>query len=191
MKLSIPHFKVRSILLAGVVACAVAVSALAPLASSIASAADPPTGTPVAPAREPYERLERLFKLEQRVLATEEKRLDQMAKLAARTQTYIDAQAAKGKNVRDLQAALDDFRAAITKAQSEHDAAKAILEAHAGFGPNGEVVDAAQARTTVRTAGKDERQFHQTVRKALRDLHKAVRQYRDKNKDQAGSNRAR
>ncbi|MBI2863703.1 MAG: hypothetical protein HYX94_03985 [Chloroflexi bacterium] len=182
MKLSFPHFKVRSIFMAGAVACTIAVSALAPLASSIASAADPPGSPTAAPAGERYDRLERLFKLEVRVLAGEEKRLGQMAKLANRIQTYIDAQAAKGKDVKELQAALDDFRAAMTKAQSEHDAAKAILDAHAGFGPNGEVVDMKQANTTVRTAGKDEREFRQTVRKALHALKNAVHVYREHNK---------
>ncbi|MCL5959687.1 MAG: hypothetical protein M1358_10315, partial [Chloroflexi bacterium] len=105
--------------------------------------------------------------------------------LAAKVQSYIDNQKAKGKDTSSLETALANFKAAVATAQSDYDTAKSTLDARAGFDANGEVTDIAQARSTVQTAGKAERQFHQTMRKATVDLRKALRQYRQANRPEA------
>lgn len=179
MKELFSRSKVRSLLLGGAAACVIAASALAPVAPGMAAAAAPDVGAPVvAPAQNGYPRLERLLRLEERVQASQHNRLKRMDNAANKAQTYIDNQAAKGKDVSPLQGALDDFRAAMATAQASYDAAEAILDAQAGFDAEGKVVDAAQARTTVQTAGKNQREFRQTVGKALRDLWKEIREYR-------------
>ena len=124
------------------------------------------------------DRLERLLKREQTVLQNEAKRLQQAATVETKLQDRINDLKGKGKDTSALEKALADFKAAIATAQSDYDTAKTTLDAHAGFGSNGEVLDIKQARQTILAAGKAERQFHQTVRKAARELRREVRQYR-------------
>jgi len=171
--------KARSAAVARAAACIVFAAALAiPTATALA---DPITPEARAPVRIQGQLLERLLKREQAVLLREEKRLTQAKELATRIQTYIDNQKAKGKDTSKLEKALAEFREAIASAQKDYDTAKAILEAKAGFDENGKVVDVAQARETVREAGKAEREFHRTIRKAVHQLRIAIRQYRHDN----------
>jgi len=165
---------------ARVAACAMfAVSTLAIPSARVF--ADPATSEAKAPVRQ-YERLERLLKREQNVLVNEQKRLTRAGEIATRVQNYIDNQKAKGKDTSELEAALADFNAAVASAHEDYETAKRILDAKAGFDENGKVVDPAQARETVRAAGKAEREFHQTMRKAVRQLRIAIRQYRHDNR---------
>ena len=171
--------RAHSAAVARVAACAMlAVSTLA--IPSARAFADPATPEAKPPARQ-YERLEKLLRREQNVLEREQKRLRRAGEIATKVQSYIDNQKAKGKNTSKLEAALADFKAAVASAQEDYNTAKRILDAKAGFDGNGKVVDPAQAKETVRTAGKAEQQFHRTMRKAVHQLRTAIRQYRHDN----------
>ena len=141
--------------------------------------AQPPAPAPPAPGQvRQGDRLERLFNRELRVLDREQKALERAGQRAARIQERIDNLKSQGKDTSKLEEALADFRAGIASAQSFFNAAKGILDARAGFDANGNVVDLAAARGTVREAGKAERQFFQAMRKAVRELLRDIREYR-------------
>ncbi len=197
MKLGIPGSrrlaKPRAAVMAGLAAAVVFAASFVVVPVAPVLAAPPTPGSkPSAPAVAPKPqatrpeqvqgvRLERLFKREQERLEYEQKRLDAAAERATKVQQFIDDQKSKGKDTSGLEAALAAFKDGVATAQGHHETAKGILDTHAGFDANGKVTDLAQARTTVRTAGKAEVQFHRTMVRADLVLLKAIREYRREN----------
>ncbi len=119
---------------------------------------------------------------EQKQLSAEQKRLDQANKTATNTQSFIDKQKSNGKDTSKVEAALGDFKTAITSAQGSFDSAKSTLDARAGFDGNGQVTDAAQARGTLQTVAKAFQQMNQTLGQAGRVLRQAIKDFRAANK---------
>ncbi len=180
---------VRSVLAASAAACVIFVTTIGSMPTTAAFAAPgvgdgtpPAAGALATPESRKGERLERLFKREHNVLTREQNRLTRAGQIATRIQNYINNQKANGKDTSALETALANFNTAVATAQSDHDTAKNTLDASACFDSNGAVTDIAQARVTVRTAGKAERQFYLTMRKAIRGLQKAIRDYRHANR---------
>lgn len=171
---------VRSAVLARVAGSALLAAAVIAVPSAPALA-DPAPPASAAPVRAQGERLEKLFQTELKRLEAEEKQLARAGEVAARVQEKIDNLKSRGRDTSELEAALAGFKAGVAEAQSFHDTAKGILDARAGFDSNGKVTDTEKARQTVRTAGKAERQFYQTMRKALRELRREAREYRKDN----------
>lgn len=168
--------KARRSVLAGVLACAVLVAAFAPALTASAEETTP------VPTRPPGVRLGKLFQRERNVLSYEQLRLTLANDAVKAIQDFIAEQKAQGKNTKPLEAGLAAFQTAIASAQSFHDTAKSTLDAKAGFAADGTVTDPAQARETVKTAGKAERDFHRTMRQARLNLHHAFKRYREANK---------
>lgn len=139
--------------------------------------------TPVAPARLDLRKdvRERQFKREQTLYDDQTRRLADADKVAARTQDYITAQNALGKDTSALAAALAAFKAQIAVAQSSHDAGGALITAHAGFDANGAVTDLVQAAQTVKAVRQPLLDAHRTLRQAAVDLREAIHTYRQKN----------
>jgi len=169
---------VRLGLVAGVLICAALVAALGPTLT--ASAADP---TPV-PTQVPGARLEKLLQRERNVLAYEQLRLSLANSVVKALEDFIADQKSQGKNTSALDEGVAAFRAAIASAQSLHDTAKTALDGKAGFNADGTVADFSQARETVKTAGKAERDFQRTMRPARASLWQALKNYRMANKGQ-------
>lgn len=159
------------------VTCAVAVAVFAGLPASVAQAAP---ATPVSAERQQQveQRLERLYQREQNVLENEDTRLTKANDAVARAQQFIADQKSKGRDTSTVESALATFQSSIATAKTYHDSAAAALSSHAGFDANGKVTDVQQARSTLRTAGVAEQQFHLTIRRATVDLLTIIRQFR-------------
>ena len=124
---------------------------------------------------------EKQFKREQTMFADQTKRLTDANMVATKTQAYITAQNALGKNTSALAAALAAFKTQIATAQTAHDAAGALITAHAGFDANGVVTDPAQAAQTVVAVRKPLMDAHVALRQGAADLRAAIRTYREAN----------
>ena len=180
---------IRATVAAGLAAAALLIGAVGPMAATPALAESPaPTATPAqaAPQRQ-YERLERLFQREKVVQVNQGNRLERAGDLAARVQKVIANQKTKDKDTSKLETALDSFQKAIAQARGDHATAASLIGTHDGFGPGGEVKNAADARATVQAVGKAERELRQTIRKGTADLLKALREFRQANKPPASA----
>jgi len=155
-------------------AAAVAIALAAAIGGgSVALAQATPTPTATAeqstdptPPLAAAERLERLFRLETKVLDREQTMLTRAGKLATRVQTLIDNQNARQRDTSKLAEALGLLEDAIKTAQADYESAKATVAGHPGFDAHGKVTDVAAAKDTVKLTAKYERQVYHTLRKA-------------------------
>ena len=167
----------RKSLLGGVAAGTILASAIAfvPVAPVYAQG---PGGT-ATPAPSPdhtqqYERLKALFEKEKDLASKLQDRIEKGRDVVTKIQKLIDWARQHGLDVSGMQAALDRFKAALSRAQADLDDAKAVLTAHAGFDDSGNVTNPAEARNTVRKAGEDLKDASQALRGAAHDLKTAV-----------------
>jgi hypothetical protein len=185
---------VRKMIAGGAIAFgAIGVAALAPSLLAHAATTPPPSATTsTAPAATATvtstvsanpARLARLHQAEQKIQATQQKRLDNTGKVISTTQSFIDKQTGLGKDTSALVTALNTYKAAVATAQTEHTAAQTVLTAHAGFDSNGNVTDPTLARTTVQTAGQSQREFHLTMNQAAFDLRTQILLWRVINRE--------
>lgn len=159
-----------------------AMSAAAFVASpAVPAFADEGTPTPqtAAGVQDRGAALERIFAREQEWLTKQAGALSKADQIAGKIQAMIDNLKSKGIEVGRLQGALNAFEAQVSKAQRIHDQAAGILGAHAGFGPNGEVIDRALALQTVKDAGSALRDCHRTLSDAGKDLRAVIREWRE------------
>ena len=169
---AIGSLSVAGMVLAGVIT--------APASTALAQPATPPAGqSRLAKARD--ERLERWYQREQAWLSLQQVHLNTMNEVANKVQQFITTQQSKGKDVSALQAALDTFKSQIASAQSAHNTAASVLSAHQGFGADGQVVDADQARQTLIDARQSLRDAHRIMLQAAHDLRTAFREWREAN----------
>jgi hypothetical protein len=99
----------------------------------------------------------------------------------AKVQAWVDKLKAEGKDTAALDSALGAFQAQMAEAQAAHDAAASALANPAGFDANGKVTDETQAKQTLETARQSLKQAHDLLVPAVKDLHEAVRDYREAN----------
>ena len=170
--------KVVSVLVVGAVVCAAVAGAVV-------------AGVPAAQAAAPGKagvgadtRLEFQLQRLQLVLQGQGLRLDMSRTIITQTQTWIDALKAEGKDTSALQSALDAFSGQVQAMQAAHDKAKSILDAKAGFDAGGKVVDADQARQTVKDARQAMKEAHQSIKSASDAFRDAVKAFRQANKPQ-------
>jgi hypothetical protein len=112
-------------------------------------------------------------------LARLDHEMDRLVHMAARVpdvQAFIDAQRAKGRDVRNLQAALNSYKLQVAAVKPTLNTAKAILVKHAGF-DGFKVTDEALARRTVKDAGDALQDAGRLLDQAARDLDNALREY--------------
>jgi Spy/CpxP family protein refolding chaperone len=183
----------KKLLIGGAIAVGV-IGAYAFASANVALAAAP-AQTAVPPQTSPAEvkgqltpaRLKVLYVREQNLQAAQQKRLANTSNVISKTQTYIDEQNGLGKDTTALVTALNAYTTSVTTAQAAHTTAQGILDTHAGFDGSGNVTDAAQARTTVLTAGQAQREFHLTLNQAGVDLRTEMRLWRIQNRQVAVS----
>jgi hypothetical protein len=96
----------------------------------------------------------------------------------ARLQARLDLAARNGRDVTRLQAALDAFESALTSTRPAYEGMSGLVSAHLGFASNGKVVDAAQARTTVREVGLKLDEIKSSMGGTGRALHEALKAFR-------------
>jgi hypothetical protein len=110
--------------------------------------------------------------------------LDHAPDVAERMQHRVDELAEQGEDVRELEAALDAFGGALAESQRHYEAARAILEAHAGFDAEGRVTDREQAAKTVRDAGRALRDARRSLKEGTIELGRAARDWRREHRPQ-------
>lgn len=93
--------------------------------------------------------VERKFKLEQRRYEGQGKAFDKSGELLEKAQEIIDRAAENGLDTAAAQRALDDFKSAITAAESVYGQAGDLIDAHAGFDGSGKATDVQVAAETV------------------------------------------
>lgn len=94
-------------------------------------------------------------------------------------QQLIDRASEHGKDVSDIQAALDAFADAAENAKPIYESGQAIVDSHAGFDADGKVTNSEQAKETVRAMGEKLKEIKDAMGgtgKALRDALHAFRE---------------
>lgn len=152
-------------LVAGVMSIGVLAGGISP---AFAQAATP---TPQVTA----DKLEKAFASLQKRLTAEQKVVDRAARFGDRIQAAIDKRKAAGKDTSKLEAALARFRDAVAKATTHYNNAKSAIDGRTGFDANGKVTDWDQAKTTVQTARKGERQFRNIMRNVVKRVQTVAR----------------
>ncbi len=100
----------------------------------------------------------------------------------AKFQERIDQAADKGKDVADLQAALDAYAAALKSAQPKYASMAGIVNAHAGFDEDGKVTDVEQAKSTMQLLRTGMQEVKSTMGGTFKALREALKAFRDANK---------
>jgi len=118
---------------------------------------------------------------EQNWLNVQTQRLSNQNQIADKVQNLIDKAQSAGRDVTDLQAALNTFTSQIATAQTSHQNAANILSAHNGFDGSGNVTDSVAARQTLQAARQALLDAHNMIHQALVDLQKAVKAWRQAN----------
>ena len=155
--------------------------AFMPLASAYAYTQPNPNATPVTtpvPTQKDTDRLVQVWAKEQAIYGKLGTFLNTVDERITKGQDLINKAKAKGKDTSALQTALDTFSAAVKQVQPIYQSTQGIVSSHSGFDANGQVINAAQALTTVQDLGgkfKDIRQVLHDPRMALRDAIKAFR----------------
>ena len=139
-----------------------------------------------APPDEPerdYSRLTYALKWITLRLDAQQDHIDNALAAADLMEEIIADEKVKGNDTSELEAALADARANLAEAQASHDTAAQILDKKAGFDDEGNVVDAQQARDTLKEAGRAMRDAAQILRDTQQDFREALRDYRQSKRD--------
>ena len=104
--------------------------------------------------------------------------LNRASEAIIRVESLITRLQGEGLDTAELEVALDAYRRDVASAQTAHDEAVVILNAHVGFDNDGQVTDFAQALETVRQAGRFLRDAHLKLRSGNLDLRLALREWR-------------
>lgn len=98
-----------------------------------------------------------------------------------RVQKLIDRAKENGKDVSDVQAALDAFEAALKDAHPIYESAKGIVNSHQGFDENGKVTDPAKAQETVSAMRAKFQEIKEAMNGTGKALREAIRAFREAN----------
>jgi len=98
-----------------------------------------------------------------------------------RVQTLIDRAKENGKDVADVQAALDAFDAALKDTKPIYESINGIVNSHQGFDENGKVTDLEKAKETVQAMREKFKAIHDAMDGTGKALHEAIRAFREAN----------
>lgn len=153
---------------------ALTVASLPFVSASAAGMYDPP----VPPQRQlSNERLERIWARQLRMY----ERFGRTDELAAKVQKLIDRAKANGKDVSDLQSALDAFEAALKTAQPIYESTKGMINSHQGFDSNGKVTDPVKAQETILAMRGKFKEIKEAMGGTGKALREAIREFREAN----------
>ena len=151
---------------------------LAGLAVALVLAAIPVTNayaadeTPPAPTAEKLEMVwARQLKMYERI----GKAFEDTDAHIAKFQGMIDKAAGKGRDVTNLQAALDAYEAALTASRPAYETLGQSFETHSGFDANGKVTDLEQAQATVKEVSEQMKALKESMGGSFKALHEAVK----------------
>jgi len=163
----------KTILLALVAALASLGVAGMPFVSVSAAGMNDPTPPPRGELTN--ERLEKIWAHQMRVY----EKMGKSDEFVEKVQQLIDRAGQNGKDVSGVQAALDEFEAALKDAKPVYESANGIVNSHQGFDANGKVTDPEKAKETVRQMAEKLKEIKEAMGgtgKALRDALKAFRE---------------
>ena len=109
----------------------------------------------------------------------------------AKFQGMIDKAASNGKDVADLQAALDSYETALTSTRPQYEDLGQTIRTHSGFNANGDVTDATKALETLKQGREQVSAIKDGMGGTFKALQEAVKAFREANKIQreaSGSN---
>jgi len=166
----------KKTLLVALVAALVAASL--PLVSVSAQEGDPP----VSSQRQPTgERLEKVWAHQLRLYEMLGKGFDRSDGFVEKIQTLIDRAKENGKDVSEVQSALDAFEAALKDAHPIYESAKGIINSHQGFDEDGKVTDFEKSKETVKAMGEKLKKIKDAMNGTGRALHEAIKTFREAN----------
>ena len=123
------------------------------------------------------DRLERIWERQLRAY----ERMGSAEDFADRAQSLIDRASQNGKDVSAVQAALDAFEEAIKDAKPIYESANGIVNSHQGFDSEGNVIDPAKAKETVRQMGEKLKEIRDVMGGTGMELRDAIRAFREAN----------
>lgn len=100
----------------------------------------------------------------------------------AKFQSLIDKAAAKGKDVSNLQSALDAYEAALIASKPAYDALGEVINTHAGFDADGKVIDSEQALAAVQSVREEMQALKSSMDGKFKALREAIKEFREVNK---------
>ena len=156
-----------------------AVFALAVLPVASAFAADDPP--PVRPELTD-EKLEEVWARQLKMYERLGEMSDDAGARIEKIQSLIDRASENGKNVSDLQAALDAFEAAVKDAKPIYNSMNGIVTSHQGFDGDGKVTDFDKAKSTVTELRGKFKEFHSTMDGTFKRFQEAIKAFREANK---------
>jgi len=98
-----------------------------------------------------------------------------------KVQTLIDKASERGRDVTELQAALDSFETSLKDAHPIYESIKGIVNSHQGFDNDGKVTDPEKAEETVKGMGEKLREIKGAMNGTGRALHEALMAFREAN----------
>ncbi len=140
----------------------------------------PPAGVTPDPAMTNV-RLERAFLRQKNNVERLAFTFENVDTVIARAEEALAKAAANGKDVTALQKAIDDFKAALEKAEPLYEDAQAIADAADGFDAEGKVTDAETAKETVQALGEALKAVRETLGESFKALRDALRDFRQDN----------
>jgi hypothetical protein len=159
-----------------IVAVAVTAAVSWPTYNAAAQGAPEPTPPPAVVGS--TARLEQAWEREQMVHKRMADLFDSADARIAGIQGRVDRAKAKGRDVSNLQAALDALASQIKQTRPEFDGASEIMLTHHGFDTSGHVTDGMEARHTVMDLAVKLRDIHGKVTPAVIAWRDAVRAFR-------------
>lgn len=139
------------------------------------------TPAPAAPALIANARLEAIWARQQSIHDRLTMFFDGVDERIAQRQMRIDNANAKGKDVADLQGALDAFSDAVKRARPVFESTNGIVASHQGFDAGGKVTDTADAARSVIQLGEKYQEIRAALQEPMRALRDAMQAFRQTN----------
>ena len=107
--------------------------------------------------------------------------MERTDQFVAKVQKLIDRAKANGKDVSEVQAALDAFKSAASRARPIYESIKGIINSHQGFDSSGKVTDPEKAKETVKAMHEKFKEIRAAMNGTGKALHQAIKAFREAN----------
>jgi hypothetical protein len=133
--------------------------------------------TPPPQGKISNERLERVWARQLRIY----ERMERTDQFVAKVRKLIDRAKANGKDVSEVQAALDAFKSAASRARPIYESIKGIINSHQGFDSSGKVTDPEKAKETVKAMHEKFKEIRAAMNGTGKALHQAIKAFHQAN----------
>jgi hypothetical protein len=139
-----------------------------------------PEGSQLQTGGESHWRLERAFRLAGQAVSRAEKILERSTKGNEKLDKFIAKMKEEGKDTSALEAARKALQQTINSAQTHVQKARQYLSSHTGFDANGKVIEAEQARQTLKSINEEMKSFREDMRGSFQSIKEEVKKLRGK-----------